>query len=276
MSRSGEIHLLPNLWSTDGDAEDRGELLSQTLDEGDWALWPPVSWDPAGVRTHGKLEVLRPPSSEHRLGTDDRGRDVLSRLIHGTRLSLWLALLCAVLATLIGCLLAVLAHASRGLDAVVITSCDTVAAVPILLVVIMMRGLIGADSLVAMVLLIAVPRGAGVARLVRDRLHTVLREPYCQAARSIGCSRGRVLWRHALPQCFGQICVAAGVTASTAVLAEVALSFLGLGVAAPSASWGELLRQAHDNSMQWWLSVPAGAASALLVLLLGRVSAERG
>lgn len=259
----------PILSSIDGDVQ----VFAQTpepLAKGDWALWPPIRFDPRSVRSEGRLSVLASPSDEHILGTDDRGRDVTSRLVHGTRLSLLLAGACALLATVLGALLALLATARRELDAALVIACDVLAAIPVLLVVLVVRGLTGAESLVSLIVLISIPRAASTARITREALRGALRQPYCEAARAIGCSRRQLVIRHAFPQSFPQLRVAAALTASTAVIAEVALSFLGLGASGPS--WGELLSQAHTNQLAYWLLLPSGIATALLAWSLTRAA----
>ncbi len=256
LSRAGEYHVMA---TADG-----------PLEKGEWALWPPIRHDPQSVRTGGRLEVLHEPSRDHILGTDDRGRDVASRLLHGARLSLMLAILCAALASALGMLVALLSLLRAELDLLVRTGCDVLAALPVLLVVLIVRGLLGSESLLSLVLLISVPRAASSARLARDAMQEALAMPFCEAARAIGCSRARLLLQHALPQSFSQMRVAAALTASTAVLSEVALSFLGLGVRGPS--WGELLSQAHHNQLAYWLLWPAGVSCALLAWSFGRVA----
>ncbi|MCP4446705.1 MAG: ABC transporter permease, partial [Myxococcales bacterium] len=234
----------------------------------DWTLWSPIRSEPGDVRTNGKLEVLRRPSAEHWLGTDDRGRDVAARLVHGSRATLVIAAACALLASFAAIVLALLACWRPWLDWMVQSLCDVVAAVPTLLLVLLVRGLVGAHGIVALILLISLPRAAATARIVRDSLRGALAQPYCEAACALGVSRSRLLVRHALPASYSQLATAATLTASTAVLAEVALSFLGLGLPGATPSWGELLRQAHENQLRWWLLLPAGAATTSLAWAL--------
>lgn len=273
MSKDGELHVLSGASAADGVLELRGQELSQALERDDWALWPALRWGPSGVRSFGQVEVLEEPSSVHWLGTDDRGRDVASRLVHGARLSMRLAVGCALLSCLLGALLALAAASRSWLDSVVLSTCDAIAAVPPLLAVLVVGGLVGGQSLWALLVLIAIPRSAVTARVVRDGLHSALAQPFCESARAVGCSHARLLLRHALPQCGRQLRVAASLTASTAVLAEVALSFLGL-TAGADPSWGELLRQAHENGLLWWLLVPAGVLTSLLSWALGRIAQD--
>ncbi len=268
LSQGGEL----SFFALHAAAEEANADSQELLGKDDWAIWPLWRYHPNGVRTSGEIDVLQEPSSAHFLGTDDRGRDVASRLVHGARLSVRLAVGCALVASLLGCLLALLACTRSWLDAMVLASCDAIAAVPPLLAVLVVGGLVGGQSLWALIVLIAIPRAAATARLVRDGLQAALAMPFCESARAVGCSEARLLLRHALPQCWRPLRVAAGLTAATAVLAEVALSFLGLSAAGPDPSWGELLRQAQDNSLVWWLLVPAGVLTALLSWALGRMA----
>ncbi len=232
------------------------------LETDSWTIAAPIRANPTDVRTEGRLAVLRPPSGLHLLGTDDRGRDVAARLVHGSRPTLVIAACTALLASLVAILLALVASTKPWLDRLVMAGCDVIAAVPVLLLVVVVRGLLGGGGLLALILFISVPRAAGTARLVREQLRAALAMPYCEAASALGLSQFRVLWRHALPASFSQIKTAAALTASTAVLAEVALSFLGLGLGGDMPSWGELMRQAHENQLAWWLLVPAGLATS--------------
>ena len=157
----------------------------------------------------------------------------------------------------------------------VVGFCDVIGAVPALLVIVAAQGLIGRGSLGLVIALIALPRIADIARIARGALASALVEPYCDAARGIGVSEWQVVARHAMPQARGPLLVAAGLTAVTAVLGEAALSFLGFGAPSPTASWGELLKQAHENGLMWWLAIAPGAAIAIVSAALGALSQGR-
>ncbi|RMH40090.1 MAG: ABC transporter permease [Deltaproteobacteria bacterium] len=260
----GRLYVLPNAIDYDALAGRSGDDLRAAMDRDDWAVWPPVPYAPDTVRTRGALRVLEPPSADHWLGTDDRGRDVLARLIHGARTAAVLALGVAGLALAVGGALGAFAAWRRGLvDAAIMAGCDVVAAVPGIVVVVAAQGLIGRGGLGAMIALVALPRVAALARVVRAALAAALAEPYCDAARAAGASERRVVVRHALPHAAGPAAVATALSAATAVLSEAALGFVGFGAPPPAASWGELLQQAHENGLAWWLAAPAGTAIAL-------------
>jgi ABC-type dipeptide/oligopeptide/nickel transport system permease subunit len=254
-----------------------GDPLRAELGPDDWALWPPIAHDPDAVRTDGAVAPLAPPSARHWLGTDDRGRDVAARLIHGTRTSVAIAAAAAALATAFAVLLALIAvRAGGAVDAAVRTTCDAIAAAPPILTVIAAQGLLGSRGVAAVIALIAIPRAADSARLVRARLRAVLATPFCDAARAAGASPARVLVRHGLPHAAPVLATAAAVTAATAVLAEAGLAFLGVGAPPPTASWGELLAQATANDLRWWLALPAGAAVTALTAALLAVARRAG
>lgn len=219
------------------------------------------------VRTVQGVEVLRPPSATHWLGTDDRGRDVGTRLLFGARTSLIVVAGALVLALSLGVLFGTLAGSRGGAwNALVVAGCDTLGALPPLLLVVAAQGLLRRSSLASMIVLIAVPRAVEIARLTRAELLFALSAPFCEAARAVGGSLLHVVWRHALPHALPQLGVAAALTVPYAVLAETALTFLGFGTPVPLASWGELLREAHQSHLAWWLALPAGLVVAFVAL----------
>jgi peptide/nickel transport system permease protein len=227
---------------------------------------------PTQTRTHGVIQVLHAPSAAHWLGTDDIGRDVMSRLAHGARTSLAIAALAVALSTAAGLLLALAAAGRRRAAAALGATCDALGAVPPLLLVLTARGLLGAGSIVSLAALIALPRAADVARVALGELERALALPHVEAARAVGATRAHILARHALPLAWPQLGALAAATCATAVLSEAALSFLGVGVTPPTASWGELIAEAHRNQLAWWLSLPGGLAVTGLALAAGTVA----
>ena len=239
------------------------------------ALLADLAPDPVEVRTGGELAILEPPSERHRLGTDDRGRDVLARLVHGTRTTAAVAAGAAVVALALALGLALAAVRAGRAGRAILVACDAIAAAPPILTVIAAQGLVGARGLWPVIVLVAVPRAADTARLAAAGLRRALAEPFAEAARAAGAPPTRVLLRHALPQLAPMLAAATALTAATAVLTEFALAFLGAGAPPPTPSWGELLAQATANDLRWWLAWPAGVAITLATWALLTLSRPR-
>ena len=198
-----------------------------------------------------------PPSAAHPLGTDDLGRDVALRLLHGARVSLAVGLGAALMAMLVGTAAGLLAAWRGGWwDAVLMRLADALLALPALPLLIVLSALDPAaiglprGEAVADILRIAVILAAfgwvGVARLARAAALSVLAQDFVRAARALGVSETRLLLRHVLPQLAPPIAVATALAVAGAILAESALSFLGLGIAPPAASWGNMLANAQE------------------------------
>ncbi|MGK7870203.1 ABC transporter permease [Falsiroseomonas sp. E2-1-a20] len=218
-------------------------------------------------------------SAAHPLGTDDLGRDVLVRLLEGARVSLAVGVATAVAATVIGTGIGLLAAWRGGVvDAVLMRLADGMLALPALPVLVVLAaadtGRIGlprgeaASDIVRIVAILSVFGWVGVARLVRAAALSVLARDYVRAARALGASEARVLWWHVAPNIAGPVAVAAALTVAGAILAESTLSFLGLGIAPPAASWGNMLANAQDLVFSApWVAVWPGLA--ILVAVAG-------
>ena len=288
---AGEVYLLPNIIDYQALRGLEGDRLRARMTRADLAVWPPVAHHPNAVRSRGTVAPLEPPSVQHWLGTDDRGRDVLARLVHGARSTCVTALGATLAALVLSLALAILAvraglagHAGRPgegrlarigggvIDSAILGLCDLGAAIPAVIFVVAAQGLTGRGGAAVMIALIAVPRAADTARIARSAMRSALAAPYCQAARAIGARPMRIIVRHALPHAAPHLAVASAITAATAVLAEAALGFLGFGTPPPDPSWGELLRQAHENGLPWHLTVPAGVAIAAVAAALGALA----
>jgi ABC-type dipeptide/oligopeptide/nickel transport system permease subunit len=209
------------------------------------------------------------PQWSHPLGSDQLGRDVLSRLIYGSRVSLLVGFAATGVAIVIGtCLGAISGYTGRWTDMAIMRAADMMLAFPPLLFL--------------MAVLVAVPRTAlniaivigvigwmHVARLVRAEFLTLRTREYTEAARAIGASPISIMFRELLPNAMGPVIVAATLAIPTAILAESTLSFLGFGIQPPLASWGNMLGPAWSqmqNHNAWWLGLFPGLAIALTVL----------
>jgi len=208
--------------------------------------------------------ALLPPSPEHPLGTDDLGRDVLSRVIWGSRISLSVGLIAVGIGFLVGVSLGLLAGYVGGLlDLVAMRAIDTLLAFPALLLAISITAALGPQIQNAMIAIgiVAVP---AYTRLTRAQVLSLREREFVLAARTIGATPLRVLLRHLFPNATNALVVQATLGIATAILAEAALSFLGLGAQPPEPSWGQDINYnaRYLSNLKWWMSVGPGTAIA--------------
>ena len=210
---------------------------------------------------------LLPPGGTHLLGTDEFGRDELSRLIWGARVSLYVGGLAVLIALALGATAGVLAGFFGGwVDDVTMRIMDVVLSLPALVLAIAITSILG-PTLTNAMLAIGLVYAPTFARVARGPTLTVVRVPYIEAARAIGASNGRIIARHVLPNVAAPILVQMTVSFSTAILTEAALSFLGLGTQPPTASWGLMLSAARQYMLiDPWIAVLPGFAIAVTVL----------
>jgi len=188
---------------------------------------------------------LNPPTAEHWLGTDEYGRDVLTRLLFGGQVSLAVGLSSMLASMVLGVLVGAIAGYAGGLtDVVLMRITDGMLSVPLFFIALMALALLGA-TIANLVLVIALSSWMTVARVVRGEVLRTRELEFVLAARAIGCSPLRILARHIVPQSIPSITVAATLGVAFAVLLESSLSFLGLGVQPPAASWGNMLSGAR-------------------------------
>ncbi len=211
--------------------------------------------------------ILEPPSGEHLLGTDPLGRDVLSRMIWGTRVSLLVGFVSVGIALTIGISIGALSGYYRGwIDDLLMRFTDMMLAIPtyfLILTIIAIRG----PSLVMIMAVIGATSWMGLARLVRGEFLSLKEGDYVSAARAMGASDLRIILRHILPNALSPVYVSAILRVAGAILLESGLSFLGLGVQPPTPSWGNMLTAGKDNiEIAWWLSLFPGLAILLTVL----------
>jgi peptide/nickel transport system permease protein len=211
---------------------------------------PTLQPDPVALR-------LVAPSWPHLFGTDPFSRDVLSRILYGARVSLGVAVGAMLLSVTLGAALGTLAALlGSWVDATVSSLVDVLIAMPRLLVVIALVATFGALSPWWLVLLIGGSGWLTTARIVRGELRDLLQVEYVLAARALGASRGRIVWRHLLPAVAPQVAVAAALALAAVIPLEAALSFLGLGIQPPLPSWGNILLDGTDYlTSAWWLVV---------------------
>jgi ABC-type dipeptide/oligopeptide/nickel transport system permease subunit len=212
-------------------------------------------------------ESLRGPSPGFWLGTDVQGRDVLSRVLYGARLSLAVGLVSQSVASLLGIFLGLLAgYYGRWLDALLMRLADVTLAFPSLLLLIAIAAAV-TPSLPVVFVVIGLVGWAGMARLVRGQVLVLRGLEYVQAARALGARDSRILARHLLPGVLPPVIVAATLGVGGAIMAEAALSFVGLGAQPPTPSWGAMVADGRDLlRVAPWVSVVPGLAIGLTVL----------
>ena len=213
------------------------------------------------------MNRLAPPSAKHLLGTDEGGRDVLTRLLYGARVSLLIGVVPALLSLLLGAVLGVLAGYKGGLtDAVIMRIADVTLAFPsMLLAMVIMYSLGG--GIMNVFLTLTLVNWANVARVVRAHTLRLKNSEFAEASRSIGVPGRRIMQRHILPNCLPSLLVLFTLNIPASILTESSLSFLGLGIQPPNASWGLMInagRQYLYNAP--WLCFAPGAAIMLIVL----------
>ncbi len=215
---------------------------------------------------------LSAPSATHPLGTDRFGRDVLSRIIHGARISLYAAGVSVAIALVVGGTLGLLAGYFRGhTDAILSRAMDVLIAFPDILLALAIMAVLGA-RLINVILAIGVVYTPIFARVARAAAMQVRAAPYIEAARAVGVRHPRILLRHVLPNIAAPLIVQTTLSFAFAILAEAALSFLGLGVEPDAASWGIMLRDGKDRmEIAWWVAVFPGLAITLAVLAFNTV-----
>ncbi len=273
----GSTHLLP-VWTRP--AALRHQTQRTLKPKAEWMVPTPIPFGPnetfignAAAQHNGPLPWG--PGAEHWLGTDDLGRDVLARLIHGAQVSLTVGFLSVLICVLLGLTLGCLAGYFGGrVDAVISRLIEIMMTFPTLFFVLAVLGLLRISSLVPLVAVIGLTRWTDIARLVRAEALRLRSLDFVTASRALGASHTRVLFKHVLPNAIDPVLVAATFGVASAVLLESALSFLGLGAPPPTSSWGEMLTQGHQyltHPGAWWLSLFPGLCLTLTVLCLNAV-----
>ena len=203
----------------------------------------------------------------HLLGTDSVGRDVLSRLIYGSRVSLTVGFAAMVLSALFGSLIGVVSGYFGGIvESLTGWLVDVQLSFPFLLLAIFLLGALGGGTL-AVILILALATWVNYARIVRAQVLSIKNQGYVEAAHATGASVGRVLFVHILPNTLAPICVVASFSMAQAILTEAGLSFLGVGLDPSTPSWGTMLNDGRDYLLTaWWISTMPGIAIGFTVL----------
>lgn len=211
--------------------------------------------------------ILLGPSMQHWMGTDGLGRDVLSRMLHGGRISLLVGLVAVGISTLIGIVLGAIAGFYRGwVDVLIMRLVDVMLSIPSFFLILAVIAFL-TPSIINIMIVIGLTSWMGVTRLVRAEFLSLCEREYVMASRTLGARDYRLIFRHLLPNSLTPIIVSAVLGVAGAVLMESGLSFLGLGVQAPQASWGNILTDGKEYiQFAWWLSLFPGLAILITVL----------
>jgi peptide/nickel transport system permease protein len=223
-------------------------------------------YDPTAQLDIERLQSL-PPSAAHPFGTDPYSRDVLSRLIYGSRVSLAVGLGSVALAMSFGIAVGIVAGFLGGtVDAVLMRLVDAAIAIPRLLVLLIVASLWGRLGIVPLTLLMAGTGWFGVSRLVRAETMALRDREFVLAARALGVPTPRLLVRHVLPNVLAPALVAAALGIANVILLEAALSYLGIGIRPPAASWGTIIEDGAERVAElWWLTLFPGLAILVTV-----------
>ena len=211
---------------------------------------------------------MQAPTPAFPLGTDPLGRDVLSRIIYGARISLIVGLASVIIGTLLGTVLGLVSGYWEGtLDQIIQRGVDTTMAIPGIVLALAVMSVLG-QSLTNIILVIALVIAPGASRVVRGTVLTVKQHTFIDAAQALGASPGRIVARHVLPNVFAPILVIATVWLGNAIVIEAALSFLGLGTPPPTPTWGAMLSGEGRRNLETapYLAIFPGVAISLVVL----------
>jgi peptide/nickel transport system permease protein len=222
-------------------------------------------YDP--IQTNRAKPLFPPSFTEHLLGTDHLGRDILSRMVYGARISVTVGFLAVFVSGTVGTLIALVSGVMRGwVDTLLMRLTDAFLALPFLMVAVLVVSLLG-PSLVNVVLVIGLLRWMTYARTIRGEVLRLTEMDFVRLARAAGARRRRIIGRHIVPNIVNMLLVLGTLEVGSAVITEASLSFLGLGVPRPLPSWGTMLAESQTYVFTaWWLPVFPGVAITLLVM----------
>lgn len=232
-------------------------------ERGDWAIWPPVPFGP--IELAG--ERLGKPSGVHWLGTDESGRDVLSRLIHGTGISMKIGFISMGIASIIGLVFGAVAGYYGGwIDMVISRIIEVVMCFPVFFIVLAILAWLP-PRIEYVMIVIGLTRWVGIARYARGEVMRLRHSDFAIAALALGASSPRIIFRHLLPNSLAPVLVSVTFGIASAILIEAALSWLGFGVQAPNPSWGTILRDGYNSMLTTGHMIPPACAAIFVTVL---------
>ena len=223
-------------------------------------------------KTNLSKRLLPPMSEDHILGTDQMGRDILSRLIYGARVSLIVSLSAVVFAGFIGTFVGLISGFYGGwTDRIIMRLVDVQLSFPFVILALTIAAILG-PSLRNIIITLAISNWVLYARLVRGEVLAIKEKQFVQAAYTLGLSNWRIIWRTILPNVLAPVIVLSSLEVGRMIITEAAISFLGFGVQPPTAAWGNILNEGRDYmTTAWWLTVFPGLAIVIVTLSVNSI-----
>lgn len=222
-----------------------------------------VPYTPYEMVVTNRLQTL---SAEHLLGTDEFGRDLLTRIVYGARVTMWVGFSVAVISSIAGMIIGLYASYYRLMDHVLMRISDGLMAIPAILLAIALMAALG-PSTKNVIIALSIVFTPAIARVIRSAAIVVREQTYIEAMKAQGASSWRIIWRHIMPNTISPLVVQATFVFADAIITEAALSFLGAGVPAPDPSWGNIL---YDGKLviftAWWMTVFPGIMIVIAIL----------
>lgn len=247
------------------------DYRSLKMSDNDWAVWPIIKWDP--FESNDKVEFYpAPPSKENLIGTDDRGRDVFTRLLYGFKYSITYAVAVWFISLCIGTLLGgTMGYFGGKIDFLGQRGVEILSTVPQFFLLIILISIFS-PSLSMLILISCTFAWIGISYYIRGEFLKNRNREFVEAAKSMGGSHFRIIFKHILPNSLTPIITFAPFTIAAEIVALASLDYLGFGLQVPTPSWGELLAQAHKNySVAWWLAFYPSLALFVVLTLLNLV-----
>ncbi len=243
-------------------------LREQITSNGNWAIYPPIQWDYKSIDFGIETPHPSPPSASHWLGTDDRGRDVLARLIYGFRISIFFGLVLALIGTALGILIgAVQGFLGGWVDLLGQRGIELWSSMPELYLLIILSAIFE-PSIPLLIVLLSMFGWMGLSVYVRAEFLRARKFDYVEAARAMGLGNWTISFRHILPNTLTPVITFFPFRVSGAIIGLTSLDFLNLGVPSPTPSLGELLRQSKGNLEAWWMSLSTFLVLVSMIVLV--------